>query len=93
MTLKVYSSFVCLVFLLGVIGCGEGEDVSATLLPTEKGSALLFRGYVTDAEQELVGEIYNFARRFSHVDTVDGIRVFAFYNDDKKEYFYVDEAG
>ncbi len=79
---------------LGAAGCGEKNEVyRTTVLPTQPGSALLFRGYVTDDQQELVGQIHNFARQFSHVDTVDGVPLYGFFWNNERFYFYEEEDG
>lgn len=78
-----------------VLSCGDNESlqVRTTLLPTENGSALLCRGYVTDDEQELTSKIYEFTREFSHVDTLDGLQVYAFYSNKEKYFFHIDDEG
>lgn len=78
---------------LWTLTCGQQERFTTTVVPKDAQYVLTFRGYVTDDEQELVGRIYTFTRELSHVDTADGLPVYAFYSNDERFLFYEDEDG
>lgn len=87
----------CLIFLLMVMlfySCGKNDEkVRVTVLPEAVNSELHFRGYVTDEEEELVSQIYNFSRRVTRTDTIDGKPVFAHVSNNQESYFYTDDDG
>lgn len=91
--------YKCLLLMIAIMmsACGEDETdekpLRATIMPMQEGAALGFRGYVTDEENELVGQIYEFKRVFSHTDTMDGRRVYAFTSDGDRTFFRIDEDG
>jgi len=95
MNVKSRSGLLVVLLSLQILRCSgnENESLRVMLLPTEKGSALLCRGYVTNDEQELTSQIYDFTREFSHVDTLDGLPVYAFYSNNEKFFFHVDNEG
>jgi hypothetical protein len=91
--MKRSPNFLLILMLLGLIACSDKEPIRVTILPTIEGASLYFRGYVTINPEELSSDIYYFTRSFSHVDTLEGQPVYAFYSNDDQLYFYTDEAG
>jgi len=80
------------VFLLPA--CGKKEEaINATIVPLKEKAVLHLRGYVTDDKTELVSQIYNFDRFFSHRDTVDGKPVVVYVSNGEKIPFYIGDDG
>ena len=90
MKIKTYSISAILFFLI-FISCGK--KVTPTVVPPIQGSVLHFRGYVTNAKDELASEIYFFNRYYSHEDTLNGIPVHVCYSNHDKIFYYTDKKG
>lgn len=87
----------CIAFLVNVLffnSCSrKDEKVHVSVLPEVINAELHFRGYVTDEEEELVSQIYNFSRRVTRTDTINGKPVFAHVSNNQESYFYTDDDG
>lgn len=90
--------FSPLVFIAVISACNQNNQASKsfptiTYLPIVEGSELYFRGYITDAENELVSDIKEFSRVVTHQDTLNGQPVYVYVSDSQKTPFYTDSQG
>ncbi len=91
---RFFLSYVIFVFILLFLSCQKKvEIVEVSVCPEDLKANLYFRGYVTDNEEELVSQIYDFSRKVVRKDTVDGKPVFVFESNGKDNYYFRDEEG
>ncbi len=81
--------FILAFFLM----CKKEEKVHVSVMPPIVNTEFHFRGYVTDAEEELVSQIHNFTRTLTRVDTLNGHPVYTYISNNQESTFYTDENG
>lgn len=83
-----------------LLSCNKKEEVTVYALPEVNNAEMFYRGFVTDDNEELVSEIYNFSKKVTRTDTVNGQSVFVYNvggqngaNRGRDTFFYTDEDG
>lgn len=87
-----------LIVVASVSACNQNTQDSknfptVTFLPQIEGAELYFRGFVTDAADELVSDLKEFSRVVTHQDTLDGKPVYVYISESQKTPFYTDAQG